>query len=47
MPIEVVSPLESAARHPHGTAALADLRGITLPYDAGRKNAESSGVNQG
>lgn len=46
MPIDVVAQLESAARHPHVTSALADLRGITLAYDAGRKNAESSGVNQ-
>ena len=46
MPIDVVAALESAARFPHVTAALADLRGITLSYDAQRHNAESKGVNQ-
>jgi hypothetical protein len=28
------------------TSALADLRGITLSYDADKRNAASSGVNQ-
>ncbi|WP_309663895.1 hypothetical protein [Tabrizicola sp.] len=46
MPIDVVAALEAAARHPHVTSALADLRGITLSYDAERRNAASSGVNQ-
>jgi class 3 adenylate cyclase len=46
MPIDVVAELEAAARHPHVTAALADLRGITLSYDAERRNAASTGVNQ-
>lgn len=46
MPIDVVAQLESAARFPHVTAALADLRGITLSYDAEKRNAASTGVNQ-
>jgi hypothetical protein len=46
MPVDVVAALEAAARHPHVTAALADLRGITLSYDATRRNADSGGVNQ-
>lgn len=46
MPIDVVAELEAAARFPHVTAALADLRGITLSYDAERTNAATTGVNQ-
>jgi class 3 adenylate cyclase len=46
MPIDVVAQLEEAARHPHVTVALADLRGITLSYDAERRNATTKGVNQ-
>ena len=46
MPIDVVAQLEAAARFPHVTAALADLRGITLSYDAEKRNAPSKGVNQ-
>lgn len=46
MPIDVVAELEAAARHPHVTAALADLRGITLSYDSERRNSPSKGVNQ-
>jgi hypothetical protein len=46
MPIDVVAQLEAAAKFPHVTVALADLRGITLSYDAERRNAPSSGVNQ-
>jgi hypothetical protein len=38
--------LEAAARFPHVTSALADLRGITLSYDAEKRNATSTGVNQ-
>lgn len=45
MPIDVVAELEAAARFPHVTAGLADLRGITLSYDAERRNAQSSGIN--
>jgi class 3 adenylate cyclase len=46
MPIDVVAALEAEASFPHVTAALADLRGITLSYDAQRRNSQSSGVNQ-
>ncbi|MDR7125759.1 hypothetical protein [Pseudotabrizicola sp. 4114] len=46
MPVDVVAQLESAARFPHVTSALADLRGITLSYDADKRNATSKGVNQ-
>lgn len=46
MPIDVVAALESVSRFPHVTAALADLRGITLSYDAEKRNAVSKGVNQ-
>ena len=46
MPIDVVAQLEASSRFPHVTAALADLRGITLSYDGEKRNATSSGVNQ-
>jgi class 3 adenylate cyclase len=46
MPIDVVAQLEAAARFPHVTAALADLRGITMSYDAEKRNAPTKGVNQ-
>lgn len=46
MPIDVVADLEAAARFPHVTSALADLRGITLSYDAERREPSSKGVNQ-
>lgn len=46
MPIDVVAALEGAARFPHVTSALADLRNITLSYDAEKQNSKSSGVNQ-
>lgn len=46
MPIDVVANLEASARFPHVTAALADLRGITMSYDAEKRNAPSTGVNQ-
>lgn len=45
MPIDVVAQLEDAARFPHVTSALADLRNITLSYDAEKRNSTSSGVN--
>lgn len=45
MPIDVVAALEAKASFPHVTAALADLRGITMSYDSARRNAQSSGVN--
>ena len=39
MPIDVVARLEAASSFPHVTSALADLRGITLSYDAARRNS--------
>jgi hypothetical protein len=45
MPIDVVAQLEEAAKFPHVTAALADLRGITMAYDSEKRNAPSSTVN--
>jgi len=45
MPIDVVAALEGASRFPHVTAALADLRGITLSHDQERRNAGPGGVN--
>ena len=45
MPIDVVAALETAARFPHVTAALADIRGITLSHDGTRSNARAGGVN--
>jgi hypothetical protein len=46
MPIDVVAQLEAASEFPHVTAALADMRGITLSYDTDRKNSSAHGVNQ-
>jgi hypothetical protein len=46
MPIDVVAELEAAARFPHVTEALADLRGITLSYHAEAKPNVKGGVNQ-
>jgi hypothetical protein len=44
MPIDVVAAIEASARFPHVTAALADLRGITLSYAEHKPNA-TGGVN--
>ncbi len=46
MPIDVVAALEGASRFPHVTAALADLRGITLGFDSERvQDQRPGGVN--
>lgn len=45
MPVDAVAALEKAARYPHVTSALAELRGITISYDSARKNAPEGGVN--
>lgn len=45
MPVDVVAALESAARFPHVTAALADLKGITLSYHEDTPNSGNGGVN--
>ena len=43
MPIDTVAQLEAAASFPHVTAALADLRGVTLSYDAAPANDRKRG----
>lgn len=45
MPIDAVASLEAAARYPHVTSALAELRGITLSYDDRGQNSPEGGVN--
>ncbi|MBT2129573.1 hypothetical protein [Aliiroseovarius lamellibrachiae] len=45
MPIDAVAALEEASSYPHVTSALAELKGITMSYDAERKNTASGGVN--
>ena len=46
MPIDAVAALEEAARYPHVTSALAELKGITLSYDDRRENyTKTGGVN--
>lgn len=45
MPIDAVAALEEASRYPHVTSALAELQGITISYDAERKNSPEGGVN--
>lgn len=44
MPIDTVAQLEAAASFPHVTAALVDLRGITLSYEGRGENAPRKGV---
>ena len=47
IPVDAVAALEEAASYPHVTAALAELKGITLSYDERRKNTDDKGgVNQ-
>lgn len=43
MPIDAVAALEAASSYPHVTSSLAELAGITLSYEASRKNSESGG----
>ncbi len=45
MPIDVVAAIEASSRFPHVTAALANLRGITLSRSEHRANAPKGGVN--
>ena len=44
MPVDAVAALEEAASYPHVTAALAELKGITLSFDERRKNSNDKGV---
>lgn len=43
MPVDAVAFLEEASSYPHVTAALAELKGITLSYDDRRKNSRGGG----
>jgi len=45
MPVDAVAAIEAASQFPHVTSALADLQGITLSYDAERKNDKRGGIN--
>lgn len=45
MPIDAVAALESAAQYPHVTAALSELKGITLSFGENRRNSPSGGIN--
>lgn len=46
MPVDAVAALEEAARYPHVTAALAELKGIQLSLNGTRRNAdEKANVN--
>ncbi len=45
MPIDAVAALEEAATYPHVTSALAELKGITMSYDAARSNRRKGGIN--
>ncbi|PIE08949.1 MAG: hypothetical protein CSA73_01165 [Rhodobacterales bacterium] len=45
MPVDAVAALEEAARYPHVTSALSELRGITMSYDSKRRNTTEGGVN--
>lgn len=43
MPIDAVAELEAEASYPHVTAALAELRGISLSFDDSRRNDDAPG----
>ncbi len=43
MPVDTVAELEKVAGYPHVTAALADLAGVTIAFDAERRNETSDG----
>ena len=43
MPVDTVAQLEQAGGFPHVTAALAEMAGVTLSFDAERKNAAEDG----
>ncbi|MEN8891392.1 hypothetical protein [Planktotalea arctica] len=47
MPVDAVAALEEASSYPHVTAALAELKGITLSFDERRRNTDGKGgINQ-
>lgn len=43
MPIDAVAQLEEVAGYPHVTAALAELKGVGLDFEARRSNSERKG----
>lgn len=43
MPVDTVARLEDASSFPHVTAALAELKGISLSYDERKPNTERKG----
>jgi len=43
MPVDAVARLEEESSYPHVTAALAELKGITLSYDDRKPNADRTG----
>lgn len=45
MPVDAVAALEQAASYPHVTAALAELRGVTLSLDQSLRNDRGGSVN--
>ncbi len=45
MPVDAVAALEEAARYPHVTSALAELKGITVSYDSEKHDIPEGGVN--
>lgn len=45
MPVDAVAALEQAASYPHVTAALAELRGVTLSLEQSLRNDHRGGVN--
>lgn len=45
MPIDTVAALETQAKYPHITSALAELQQIMLSYDASQRNSTGGGVN--
>lgn len=45
MPVDAVAALEAASSYPHVTAALAELRKITLSYDESPRNDREGGIN--
>ncbi len=42
IPVDAVAHLEEAASYPHVTAALAELKGITLNFEKSRRNSEEN-----
>jgi len=45
IPLDTAALLEKEARYPHVTSALADLGGVTISFDQGKRNTPTGGVN--